>query len=84
MSPRDTITWQPSNKYHADAACEHCHGIVRHEPWCVARSEAVLYAYSAVLDARTLTAGDQLILHALGVQWIDNPCPGTRKTPRKQ
>lgn len=76
MSTHQASVWQHSNKYSAEAACEYCQGIVRHETWCVARNQAVLYAYSAVLDAATLTEGDRLILHALGVDWRDNPCPG--------
>lgn len=82
MSTHDTAVWQHSNKYSADAACDYCRGIVRHESWCIARSEAVLYAYSAVLDSKTLTAGDNLILHALGVSWVDNPCTGSCKPGR--
>lgn len=72
-----TTTLHHSNRYSADSACEHCDGIVRHEPWCITLSPAILYAYEAVLDARKLTLGDQLILHALGVAWTDSPCRGT-------
>ena len=79
MSTQPTTTWQHSNKYSADAACEHCQGVVRHERWCITRSEVVLYAYEAVVHASALAEGDQLILHALGVSWIDNPCPGACK-----
>jgi hypothetical protein len=32
----------------------------------------VIYAYQAVLDAQKLTTQDALILHALGVAWLDN------------
>jgi len=74
MSTQQASIWQHSNKYSADAACEHCKGIVRHEPWCITRSELVLYAYEAVVDANTLSEGDKLILHALGVSWTNNPC----------
>ena len=79
MSTHQASTWQHSNKYSADSACEYCDGIVRHESWCVARNQRVLYAYEAVIDAATLTEGDKLILHALGVAWRDNPCTGTCK-----
>ncbi|MGA7459305.1 MAG: hypothetical protein WBW69_03725 [Candidatus Korobacteraceae bacterium] len=72
-------TWQHSNKYSADAACEHCQGVVRHELWCITRSELVLYAYEAVVDASALTEGDKLTLHALGVAWTNNPCAGACK-----
>ena len=79
MSTQAATVWQHSNRYSADAACEHCGGIVRHEQWCVTRSEAVLYAYEAVVDANKLSEGDRLILHALGVAWIDNRCAGVHK-----
>jgi len=75
-----TNPWIHSNRYSADAACEHCHGVVRHEPWCITCSTEVLYAYEAVIDASKLTVGDQLMLHALGVAWIDNPCQGACKS----
>jgi hypothetical protein len=67
MAMRQPPIWQHSNQYSADVACEHCQGVVRHEPWCLTRSEIVAYAHRAVLDADTLTEGDRLILHALGV-----------------
>lgn len=76
MPTQQAKTWHHSNKYSADAACEHCEGVVRHEPWCITRSEVVLYAYEAVLNAECLTEGDKLILHALGVTWTDNKCAG--------
>ena len=79
MSTGQASIWQHSNKYSAEAACEHCQGIVRHESWCVARNQRVLYAYEAVIDAAVLTEGDKLSLHALGVAWRDNPCAGTCK-----
>jgi hypothetical protein len=64
-----TEGWYHTNKYAADAACEHCGGVVRHREWCITCNSAVAYAYQAVLDAATLTIEDQLILHALGVAW---------------
>ncbi|HKD84180.1 MAG TPA: hypothetical protein VKB58_05485 [Terriglobales bacterium] len=76
MSTHQATAWQHSNRYSADSACEYCKGIVRHESWCLARNQTVLYAYEAVIDAATLTEGDRLILHALGVAWRDNPCTG--------
>jgi hypothetical protein len=84
MSTQQTTPWQHSNKYSADAACEHCQGIVRHERWCVTRSEIVLYAYEAVADASALTEGDLLILHALGVSWTNNPCAGACKSAQRE
>ena len=32
MPTQQAKTWHHSNKYSADAACEHCEGVVRHEP----------------------------------------------------
>ncbi len=80
MSTQQTTIWRHSNKYSADAACEHCQGVVRHEPWCITRSETVLYAYQAVLDPDKLSEGDRLILHALGVNWTRNSCDGACKS----
>ncbi len=80
MPTEEAIIWQHSNKYSADAACEHCDGIVRHEPWCITRSSDVLYAYEAVLDGDKLTEGDRLILHALGVRWTGKICSGACKS----
>ena len=77
-------TWQHSNKYNAESACEHCQGVVRHELWCITRSELVLYAYEAVVDANALTEGDKLILHALGVAWTSNPCAGACKSSERK
>ena len=76
MSTQSATLWQHSNKYSADAACEHCEGIVRHEPWCITQSSVVLYAYEAVLDADKLTEGDRITLHALGVKWEGKICSG--------
>jgi hypothetical protein len=76
MSTQQAATWHHSNKYSADIACEHCEGIVRHEPWCINCSAEVLYAYEAVLDANKLTEGDRLILHALGVRWVNEDLEG--------
>ena len=71
-----TKTWQHSNKYNAEAACEHCGGVVRHEDWCITSSSTVLYAYEAVLDGDKLSEGDRIILHALGVSWTGRMCSG--------
>ena len=68
--------WYHSNQYNAETECEHCSGVVRHEPWCITQNEIVAYAYAAVLDAADLTFEDQLILHALGVSWTGKPCRG--------
>jgi hypothetical protein len=79
MATEQATTWRHSNKYSADTACEHCEGVVRHEHWCITRSSEVLYAFQSVLNADHLSQGDKLILHALGVSWIDSRCGGSSK-----
>jgi len=64
-----TAIWYPSNQNNAQATCEHCSGVIRHERWCITRSPLVRYAYGVVLDAEKLAFADRLILHALGVTW---------------
>jgi hypothetical protein len=73
-----------SNRYHAQAACEHCAGVIRHEPWCITRDPVVYYAYQIVADASQITPGDALILHSLGASWTPNPCQGGCKTIASQ
>ena len=68
--------WYHSNQYTAEAECEHCGGVVRHQPWCITSNGTVSYAYEAVLDPSRLSFQDQLILHALGVMWSRNSCEG--------
>lgn len=71
-----SVTWFHSNRYNAQAACEHCKGVVRHERWCVMVDPVVHYPYEVVLDAAKLTLADRLILHALGVAWENPKCRG--------
>jgi hypothetical protein len=68
-----------SNRYHALAACEHCDGIIRHEPWCITLDPLVYYAYEVVLNSSKLSLGDSLILHSLGVAWAAKACDGNCK-----
>lgn len=79
MPMSQVTTWQHSNKYNAQAECEHCGGVVRHESWCISLSAIVLYAYEAVLDADKLSEGDRIILHGLGVAWTGKICAGACK-----
>lgn len=72
MSNQGPTVWYHSNRYHAGAECEHCKGIVRHEPWCITMDAAVAYAYEIVADPAKLSKGDELILHSLGVKWGDS------------
>jgi hypothetical protein len=71
MTPSNSAAWRHTNNYSAESSCQHCAGVVRHEPWCVAVNAAVCYAYSIVLDAERLGLEDRLILHALGVTWTN-------------
>lgn len=76
MPTTERSKWYHSNQYSADSECEHCSGVVRHEPWCITRNQSVSYAYEAILDPGKLTLEDELILHALGVAWSGEPCDG--------
>ena len=63
-------TESPHGNQHAHASiCDHCGGTNTHETWCITCNTVVRYAYGIVLDGRHLTLGDQIILHALGVDW---------------
>ena len=64
-----TKAWFHSNRYCAQEACEHCGGVIRHEPWCAAVDPAVAYAYQIIAQPEKLTVADALILHSLGVVW---------------
>ena len=71
MHNSSAASWYHDNRHHAQVACEHCAGVVRHEPWCISLNSSILYAYQIVADANILTLSDYLILHALGVKWIN-------------
>jgi hypothetical protein len=72
-------TIRVSNQFSAASACEHCQGIVRHEPFCITLNSRVLYAYEIILDACKLTPGDQILLHGMGVVWEGKVCAGKAK-----
>jgi len=72
MFSKPAAGWYHSNQYNAEATCEHCGGVVRHERWCITRDALVQYAYGVVLDPGKMTLSDRLILHALGVSWQNN------------
>lgn len=78
-STYSSTTWYHSNRYSAQAACEHCEGIVHHESWCITVDRTVYYAYQVVVEPDKLTLTDSLILHALGVAWENKPCQGNCK-----
>ncbi len=71
-----------SNRYNAQAACPHCDGIIRHEPWCITLHPLVYYAFQIVADPSKLTVADALILHSLGVIWGGKTCQGDCKTTK--
>ena len=77
MFANPAANWYHSNRYSAQSACEHCGGVVRHEPWCITCDALVRCAFGAVLEPEKLTLRIELILHALGVAWGQNRCPGT-------
>jgi len=72
MSPHQQNEPARSNEYKERDVCGHCAGVTRHEPWCITRNALVRYAYEAVSRATLLTLEDELILHALGVEWSPN------------
>jgi hypothetical protein len=72
MNSANSAAWKHTVKYSAESSCEHCDGVIRHEPWCLTVNESVLYAYTILLDPGKLTLEDRLILHALGVAWSNN------------
>jgi len=76
MADNSATIWYVSNRYSAQAACEHCEGIIRHEPWCITLDPLVYYAYEIVRDPSGLTIEDALRLHALGVTWGGTACQG--------
>ena len=63
-----------NNQYSQDAGCDHCSGVTSHEPWCITCNALVSYAYGILSDGGHLTQGDELILHALGVEWNSEGC----------
>lgn len=72
MFSNPAASWYNSNYPHAHTICEHCGGIVRHHKWCITCDPLVQYAFGVVLDPDKLSLRDRLILHALGVAWVQN------------
>jgi len=68
-------TESPHNQQRTEGAiCDHCSGVTNHEPWCITCNARVRYAFGIVLDSGYLSQGDELILHALGVDWKSEDC----------
>ena len=59
------------NRLTASTPCDHCLGVLDHEPWCGTRDPKVQYASAIVNDPCAMTYRDSLILHSLGVTWRD-------------
>ncbi len=81
MFANPAASWYHTNRYSADAVCEHCDGLVRHEKWCITCDPQVQYAYAVVADPEKLNLRDQLILHALGVSWGKDCCQSCHVSP---
>ena len=69
MSTRQQTELSGTNQLAAGPVCDHCAGVTSHETWCITCNAIVRYAYAAVMDGSRLTLGDELSLHALGVEW---------------
>ena len=65
----DNTNAHRANQCNTGSACERCEGIFEHASWCATREPRVSYAYRLVMDPSTITPGDSLILHSLGVAW---------------
>jgi hypothetical protein len=71
-----------NNGFNADTVCQHCEGLVEHEPWCMTREPRMHYAYQIVVDPSKLTLADTLLLHSLGVAWTNNATQKVEALPR--
>ena len=69
MSTRQQTESAHSNQYSESSICDHCAADTSHEPWCITCNAVVHYAFAAASGGGHLTLGDELILHALGVEW---------------
>ena len=69
MSSHQQTEPNRSNQPVPAVLCAHCGGATHHEPWCITCNSVVSYAYEIVVNGRHLTLGDEIILHALGVEW---------------
>jgi hypothetical protein len=69
MSSYQQTESDPGSQPTHGSICDHCGATTTHETWCITCNTVVRYAYGIVLDSRDLTLGDEIILHALGVEW---------------
>ncbi len=63
------VRWYQFTRHDALSACKHCDEFARHDPWCMLVAPIGLCACHIQVDPSTLTIGDALILHALGLAW---------------
>lgn len=83
MFANPAASWYNSNYPNSPSICEHCGGIVRHQKWCITCDPLVQYAYRVVQEPDKLSLRDRLILHALGVAWVQNSPHPVDPTPVK-
>ena len=69
MAPHQQNESARSYQYSEGPTCDHCASVIGHEPWCITCNAVVRYAYEVVSRENLLTLEDELILHALGVDW---------------
>lgn len=74
MSTRQQTELASGNQNGQGSFCGRCAGVTSHETWCITCNTIVRYAFRIVLDGCQLTLGDELILHALGVEWSRASC----------
>jgi hypothetical protein len=72
------------HRHAAQSVCEHCGGLVWHEPWCITCDALVQYAYGVVLEPEKLTLHDRLILHGVGASWTRNASSGACQDSQKK
>lgn len=77
MSARQQTESSHSDQYSESSICDHCAGATSHEPWCITCNAVVRYAFGAASGGGYLALGDELILHALGVEWSGKACEGS-------
>ena len=69
-----------SNQCSESSICDHRAGVIVHERWCITCNTVVRRAFEAASGTGYLTLGDELILHALGVEWGGRACEGQQRS----
>jgi hypothetical protein len=76
MTVTQSLPWYQASQQTSGFSCDYCQSAACHEPWCITQNLEVLKAWQAVLDPSKLSLHDELVLHALGVMWVDqSPLP---------